>query len=133
MPKLVLSKISNPMRPVLGRPEPGHLQAQFGDLVLGRQQFGSVVGDFVVDAAFVQLLDDGVGVFGRQSRVEGLHAALALPARKRHHARHHRDRDDDDGHKLARRERCEKFLGLIHFLALEATSHRESRVRPASA
>ncbi len=117
-----------------GQAQPGHLQAQFGDLVLGRQQFGSVIGDFVVDTAFMQLLHDGAGVFGRQSRIEGLQSALALPARKPHHARHYRDRHDDDGRKLARCERSEKFLDLIHFLSLEATSfHQDSRVRPASA
>ena len=105
MPKFVLSKISNPMRPVLGRPESGHLQAQLGNFVLGRQQFGSVAGDFVVDAAFTQLLHDGAGVFRRQSGIERLQSALAFPARKSHHARHYRDGHNGDGGKLARGER----------------------------
>ena len=80
-----------------GQSQAGHFQAQLRDFVLRRQQLGSVVGDFVIDAAFMQLLHNGVGVFRRQSGIEGLQSAFALPARKAHHARHHRHRHDSNG------------------------------------
>jgi len=67
----------------------------------------------------MQFLHDGAGVFGRQSGVERLQSALALPARKSHHAAHYRDRRNDNSCELARRERGEEFLELIHFLSLE--------------
>jgi hypothetical protein len=64
-----------------GQPQSGHFEAQFRDFVLGRQQLGSIVRDSVVHSAFMHLLDDGAGVFGRQSGIERPHSAFAFPMR----------------------------------------------------
>ena len=54
--------------PGLRQPRSGHLQAQLGDFVLGRQDLGSAAADFEIDASFAQLLHDRAGIFGRQAR-----------------------------------------------------------------
>ena len=80
IPKFSLVENLESNAPGLGQARSGHLQAQLWNLVLGRQQLGSVVADFIIDAGFPQLLHDGAGVFRRQSGVQRPHSALALPA-----------------------------------------------------